>query len=133
MVHNFPKGLSTFYISVYKLVDDPSTDSIISWSKSNQSFIFWRPEEFNRRFLGSAGFLCYDYKEFIVDLKFYGFDRIAREPWEFGHEDFVRGQPERLKKLMLKGGRRRREATRANEKAKAKAKQAENRLRQLRI
>lgn len=70
MVHNFPKGLSTFYMGVYKLVDDPSSDSIISWSKSNHSFIVWRLEEFNRSFLRSVGLLSNNFKQVSSTLRF---------------------------------------------------------------
>ncbi|KAF3603783.1 hypothetical protein F2Q69_00036143 [Brassica cretica] len=38
-------GMSQFYAGVYEVVDDPSLDSIISWSKSNKSFVIWDSKE----------------------------------------------------------------------------------------
>lgn len=30
-----------FLCKTYDMVDDPSTDAVVSWSKSNQSFVVW--------------------------------------------------------------------------------------------
>lgn len=51
MVDDFPKGLFRFYKRVYEVVDDPSLDSIISWSKSNKSFVIWNHQELRRRMI----------------------------------------------------------------------------------
>lgn len=32
-------------------MDDPSLDSVVSWSKSNKSFIIWNLKEFERQVL----------------------------------------------------------------------------------
>lgn len=35
-----------FLIKTYELVDDPITNSVVSWSESGCSFIVWDPQEF---------------------------------------------------------------------------------------
>ena len=35
-----------FLSKTYEMVDDPSTDSIVSWSPTNNSFVVWSPPEF---------------------------------------------------------------------------------------
>ncbi|EFH43482.1 hypothetical protein ARALYDRAFT_913148 [Arabidopsis lyrata subsp. lyrata] len=64
--------LPAFYVGVYEAVDDPSLDSVISWSTSNRSFIIWNPEEFHRRILStSLQLLSPDYSTFFSQLNFY--------------------------------------------------------------
>ena len=36
---------SPFLVKTYRLVDDPSTDHIVSWGKHNNTFVVWRPRE----------------------------------------------------------------------------------------
>ncbi|KAL6758894.1 hypothetical protein V8C86DRAFT_2584206, partial [Haematococcus lacustris] len=40
-----------FLRKTYELVDDASTDSMISWSTPGTSFIVWQPNEFARDLL----------------------------------------------------------------------------------
>lgn len=55
----------------------------------------------------------------MTELKYYGFKRIKGSgQWEFGHEYFVRGQPEILVKIMLKTGMKRIEKFGAKRKSK---------------
>lgn len=44
-------SLSLFFTKAYEMVDDPSSDEIISWSESGKSFIIWNPQEFYRYLL----------------------------------------------------------------------------------
>lgn len=39
-------SLPPFLTKTYEMVDDPSSDAIVSWSASNRSFIVWDPQEF---------------------------------------------------------------------------------------
>nr|CAN80824.1 hypothetical protein VITISV_012501 [Vitis vinifera] len=39
-------GPPPFLNKTYDLVDDPSTDSIVSWSIGNNSFVVWDPQIF---------------------------------------------------------------------------------------
>ncbi|CAA7055312.1 unnamed protein product [Microthlaspi erraticum] len=125
MTHSFPRGLPSFYIRVYKIVDDPSLDPIISWSKSNNSFIVWNVEEFCRVISPKSVGLGRSISRFFCDLRYHGFKRINGRPGrlEFGHDDFVRGQPQLLKKMMVKTWTERMEKNKAK-KARAKARKA---------
>ncbi|KAG7534195.1 Heat shock factor (HSF)-type DNA-binding [Arabidopsis thaliana x Arabidopsis arenosa] len=99
-----------FRKKLYKMVDDPSTNSIVSWSNNGNSFIIWNESEFCRDVLP----IFSHYKEmapFIRRLGNMGFKKIESEELEYGSDDFVRGHPEpelspeavraRLKELAL--------------------------------
>ncbi|KAG2243382.1 hypothetical protein Bca52824_094774 [Brassica carinata] len=104
--------MSSFYSDIYEVVDDPSLDSIISWSKSNKSFVIWDQKELVEKIFPRL--LHYKLSHFITEIEIYGFVRIeGSEHLEFGHEQyFVRGKPELLTKMryqavsnMVKKGR----------------------------
>ena len=59
--------MSQFYAGVYEVVDDPSLDSIISWSKSNKSFVIWDPKELVEKIL--SRFFRNKLSQFISDLE----------------------------------------------------------------
>ncbi|ESQ55355.1 hypothetical protein EUTSA_v10026540mg [Eutrema salsugineum] len=103
-IADFPVGLQFFYMGIYRAVNDPSTDSIISWGKNNKSFIIWNAPEFLANILSNCGaMMCDDFKEFYSSLKEYGFVKISGEHrMEFGHKYFVRGRPDLLKKMQAK-------------------------------
>lgn len=44
-------GPAPFLTKTYEMVDDPSTNSVVSWSQNNNSFIVWNPMEFARDLL----------------------------------------------------------------------------------
>ncbi|KAJ0239291.1 Uncharacterized protein HA466_0229640 [Hirschfeldia incana] len=97
-------GMQQFNVAVYEIVDDPSLDSIISWSKTNKSFVIWNPKELIEKKILKR-FFCRTLSQFITELDTYGFVRIegSDEPLEFGHEKyFVRGKPELLKTMRYK-------------------------------
>ncbi|VVB12742.1 unnamed protein product [Arabis nemorensis] len=78
------------------MVDDPSTDSIVSWGPDGSSFIVWKPLECKRDLL-TKHLQIYSFAKFIA----YGFREIVtgEEHLEFACDDFVRGKPELLDKI----------------------------------
>ncbi|KAM1008370.1 hypothetical protein ACFX19_004889 [Malus domestica] len=91
-------SLPPFLSKTYEMVDDASTDSIVSWSASNKSFIVWNPPEFARDLLPKF-FKHNNFSSFIRQLNTYGFRKIDPEQWEFANDDFIRGQPHIMKKI----------------------------------
>ncbi|EOA31736.1 hypothetical protein CARUB_v10014950mg, partial [Capsella rubella] len=93
----YPESCLRFYKCIYEMVNDPSSDSIISWGKSNNSFVINDQEEFIRRNKKMfSRFFCRNFTEFISRLNFYGFKQMNESSglWEFGDKYFVKGRPE---------------------------------------
>lgn len=59
-----------FLSKTYDMVDDPSTDSIVSWSANNNSFIVWDPPEFARSLL-PKNFKHNNFSSFVRQLNTY--------------------------------------------------------------
>ena len=63
-------ALAPFLAKTYEMVDDSSTNSIVSWSQSNRSFIVWDPPEFARLLLPKF-FKHNNFSSFIRQLNTY--------------------------------------------------------------
>ncbi|XP_047332730.1 heat stress transcription factor B-2a-like [Impatiens glandulifera] len=87
-----------FLSKTYSLVDDPSTDGIISWSKDGSSFIVWDQSEFAKTLLPKF-FKHENFSSFVRQLNIYQFRKISPDQWEFSNENFRRGKKDLLSQI----------------------------------
>ncbi|KAI7748471.1 hypothetical protein M8C21_009294, partial [Ambrosia artemisiifolia] len=80
-----------FLTKAYQLVDDPTTDHIVSWGEDETTFVVWRPPEFARDLLPNY-FKHNNFSSFVRQLNTYGFRKIVPDRWEFANEFFKKGE-----------------------------------------
>ncbi|XP_047941245.1 heat stress transcription factor A-2-like [Salvia hispanica] len=91
-------GPAPFLRKTFEMVDDPATDSIISWSPAKNSFIVWDPHRFSTHLL-PRHFKHSNFSSFIRQLNTYRFRKIDSDRWEFANEGFEKGKKHLLKHI----------------------------------
>ncbi|KAK8356171.1 hypothetical protein V6Z12_A05G338000 [Gossypium hirsutum] len=92
------QSTAPFLTKCYEMVDDEVTDSIISWSQYNGSFIIWDMTEFTGHLLPKY-FKHSNFSSFIRQLNIYGFRKVDTDHWEFANDGFIKGRKDLLKNI----------------------------------
>lgn len=110
--HQGSSSVPAFLAKLWKMVDDPSTNELISWNDEGNSFIIHNQPDFTQHLLP------YYYKHsnmasFVRQLNMYGFHKVVgiesgglkserHEEMEFAHPFFLRGQEHLLEQIKRK-------------------------------
>ncbi|CAH8391843.1 unnamed protein product [Eruca vesicaria subsp. sativa] len=89
---------SPFLSKTYQLVDDHTTDDVVSWTEDGTAFIVWETAEFAKDLLPTY-FKHNNFSSFIRQLNTYCFRKTVPDKWEFANDNFRRGQEHLLSEI----------------------------------
>ncbi|KAM7524500.1 hypothetical protein LguiA_014402 [Lonicera macranthoides] len=84
-----------FLLKTYMLVEDPTTDEVVSWNSDGTGFVVWQPAEFARDLLPTL-FKHSNFSSFVRQLNTYGFRKVTTSRWEFCNDMFCKGGKDQL-------------------------------------
>ncbi|XP_010505955.1 PREDICTED: heat stress transcription factor B-3-like [Camelina sativa] len=93
-----PSPPPPFLVKTYQVVEDPTTDEVISWNEDGTGFVVWQPAEFARDLLPTLFKHC-NFSSFVRQLNTYGFRKVTTIRWEFSNEMFQKGQRELMSNI----------------------------------
>ncbi|KAF5481824.1 hypothetical protein F2P56_002444 [Juglans regia] len=91
-------GPPPFLKKIFEMVEDPDTDTVVSWSETRDSFTVWDEHVFAQDLLPRY-FKHRNFSSFIRQLNTYGFKKIDTDNWKFANEGFQGGKKHLLKSI----------------------------------
>ncbi|XP_050711156.1 heat shock factor protein-like isoform X3 [Eriocheir sinensis] len=108
-------NVPAFLTKLWRLVDDESTNDMISWTQGGRSFIIQNQAKFAQDLLPQY-YKHNNMASFVRQLNMYGFHKVVsadsgglrpeRDEMEFAHQHFMRGQESLLENIKRKQQRR---------------------------
>ncbi|CAK8571875.1 unnamed protein product [Lathyrus sativus] len=92
-----------FLTKTFDVVNDQSTNHVVSWTRGGTSFVIWDPHVFSNDLLPRY-FKHSNFSSFVRQLNTYGFRKIDPHKWEFANEGFLRGHKHLLRNIRRKKG-----------------------------
>ncbi|WJX12106.1 homogentisate 1,2-dioxygenase [Trifolium repens] len=92
-----------FLTKTFDVVNDQSTNHVVSWNRDGTSFVVWDTHAFSNDLLPRF-FKHNNFSSFVRQLHTYGFRKIDPNRWEFANEGFLREHRHLLRNIRRKKG-----------------------------
>ncbi|KAK1390107.1 Heat stress transcription factor A-8 [Heracleum sosnowskyi] len=99
MVRKVADDVAPFLLKCYEMVEDETSDKLISWGSNNDSFVIWDEVDFSSHLLPKY-FKHNTFSSFVRQLNIYGFRKIETDRYEFANDWFIKGEKHLLKNIV---------------------------------